>query len=222
MVQLEHDICQLLVMRLALSFPDSLSYAGLQMISYDLFRNSPQCFLHRCNLCQYIHTVALLFHQLLYPPHLTLDDLEPAYGLLLANFLNHTITIPPRGILSSGDGMVDAGFGYRLLVSTSHQKLARDYRFRVSGFRTRQDSQWNRGPGAAGRITEDHGERKVSAAATRGAMQSLYLSLEEKRVSLGVRISLETFSRYGKIDVYPSYAVGNLCEVTRRGERLGI
>ena len=59
-------------------------------------------------------------------------------------------------------------------------------------------------------------------AATRGAMQSLYLFLEEKRVSMGVRISLENFSHYGKIDVYPLYAVGNLCGLTRRGRRLSI
>ena len=59
-------------------------------------------------------------------------------------------------------------------------------------------------------------------AATRGAMQSLYVFLEEKRVSLGVRVSLENFSHYGKIDVYPLYAVGNLCGLTRRGRRLSI
>lgn len=43
-----------------------------------------------------------------------------------------------------------------------------------------------------------------------GSMQSMYLFLEEKQVALGVRTSLENFSEYNQIQVYPLYAIGNL------------
>jgi predicted AAA+ superfamily ATPase len=45
---------------------------------------------------------------------------------------------------------------------------------------------------------------------TQGSMQSLRLFMKEKRIERGVRTSLENFGRYGDIDVYPLYAVGNL------------
>ncbi|MBY0426721.1 MAG: DUF4143 domain-containing protein, partial [Cytophagales bacterium] len=45
---------------------------------------------------------------------------------------------------------------------------------------------------------------------TGGAMQSLFLFLEEKKSEFGVRISLENFSAYNKVKVYPLYAVGNV------------
>jgi predicted AAA+ superfamily ATPase len=47
---------------------------------------------------------------------------------------------------------------------------------------------------------------------TQGSMQSLRLFMKEKRIERGVRTSLENFGRYGEIDVYPLYAVGNLGE----------
>ena len=43
-----------------------------------------------------------------------------------------------------------------------------------------------------------------------GKMQSLNLFIEEKKSSKGIRISLENFSKYGKITVIPLYAVSNL------------
>ncbi|RLD39968.1 MAG: hypothetical protein DRI89_12990 [Bacteroidetes bacterium] len=45
---------------------------------------------------------------------------------------------------------------------------------------------------------------------TQGKMQSLFLFLKEKNIPLGVRISLENFSQYDKIHVYPLYGVENL------------
>jgi predicted AAA+ superfamily ATPase len=45
---------------------------------------------------------------------------------------------------------------------------------------------------------------------TQGGMQSLRLFMKEKHIERGVRTSLENFGRYGYIDVYPLYAVGNL------------
>lgn len=45
---------------------------------------------------------------------------------------------------------------------------------------------------------------------TQGKMQSLWMFLKEKNTSKGLRISLENFSHYPGIDVYPLYAVGNL------------
>jgi predicted AAA+ superfamily ATPase len=42
-----------------------------------------------------------------------------------------------------------------------------------------------------------------------GSMQSLHLFLQEKKAPYGVRFSLENFSIYDKIKVYPLYAVSN-------------
>jgi predicted AAA+ superfamily ATPase len=47
---------------------------------------------------------------------------------------------------------------------------------------------------------------------TTGKMQSMNIFITEKRISKGIRISLENFSQYGKINVVPLYAVSNLCE----------
>ena len=46
-------------------------------------------------------------------------------------------------------------------------------------------------------------------AGTRGSMQSMFLFLAEKKKSKGIRVSLENFSRYDMIDVYPLYAISN-------------
>lgn len=46
---------------------------------------------------------------------------------------------------------------------------------------------------------------------TTGKMQSMNIFINEKRTSKGIRISLENFSQYGKINVVPLYAVSNLC-----------
>ncbi|MDR3184998.1 MAG: ATP-binding protein [Prevotellaceae bacterium] len=43
-----------------------------------------------------------------------------------------------------------------------------------------------------------------------GKMQSLHLFLTEKQAEYGIRTSLENFSAYDKIRVYPLYAIGNL------------
>lgn len=42
-----------------------------------------------------------------------------------------------------------------------------------------------------------------------GAMQSMHLFIEEKKSSFGVRFSLENYSAYEKIKVYPLYAVSD-------------
>jgi predicted AAA+ superfamily ATPase len=47
-------------------------------------------------------------------------------------------------------------------------------------------------------------------AGTQGAMQSLRLFMKEKNIERGVRTSLENFTQYENIDVYPMYAIGNL------------
>lgn len=47
---------------------------------------------------------------------------------------------------------------------------------------------------------------------TSGKMQSMNLFINEKKSQKGIRISLENFSKYGKIDVCPLYAVSNLVE----------
>ncbi|MDR0794976.1 MAG: AAA family ATPase [Tannerella sp.] len=43
-----------------------------------------------------------------------------------------------------------------------------------------------------------------------GKMQSMYMFLNEKQTEYGIRVSLENFSEYDKIKVYPLYASGNI------------
>jgi len=43
-----------------------------------------------------------------------------------------------------------------------------------------------------------------------GKMQSMHLFLSEKQVEFGIRSSLENFSEYEKIKVYPLYSIGNI------------
>jgi predicted AAA+ superfamily ATPase len=45
---------------------------------------------------------------------------------------------------------------------------------------------------------------------SQGKMQSLFLMLSEKKISQGVRVSLENFSKYDKISVYPLYGINNI------------
>lgn len=45
----------------------------------------------------------------------------------------------------------------------------------------------------------------------RGSMQSLRIFLEAKHLAKGIRTSLENFSAYDDILVYPLYAIGNVC-----------
>jgi Holliday junction resolvase-like predicted endonuclease len=47
-------------------------------------------------------------------------------------------------------------------------------------------------------------------AGTKGAMQSMFLFMEEKKSKRGVRLSLENFSHYDDVQVMPLYAVSNL------------
>jgi uncharacterized protein len=50
-------------------------------------------------------------------------------------------------------------------------------------------------------------------AATKGSMQSLFLFMERKKMEKGIRVSMENFSVYGNIEVFPLYAVSNLNNV---------
>jgi hypothetical protein len=47
-------------------------------------------------------------------------------------------------------------------------------------------------------------------AGTKGAMQSMYIFMKEKKAKKGIRCSLENFSEYENIEVVPLYAVGNI------------
>jgi len=47
-------------------------------------------------------------------------------------------------------------------------------------------------------------------AGTRGAMQSLYQFIEEKKVENAIRTSLENFGKIDKINIYPIYAISNI------------
>jgi len=47
-------------------------------------------------------------------------------------------------------------------------------------------------------------------AGTKGTMQSLFLFLKEKKLQQGIRVSLENFSSYSNIGVYPLYAIENI------------
>jgi len=46
-------------------------------------------------------------------------------------------------------------------------------------------------------------------AGTKGSMQSLHLFMKERNSKKGIRCSLENFSSYDNIDVYPLYAIAN-------------
>ena len=45
---------------------------------------------------------------------------------------------------------------------------------------------------------------------TKGSMQSMHLFLQQKGIDYGIRTSLETFSCYEDIRVYPLYAIKNI------------
>jgi predicted AAA+ superfamily ATPase len=45
---------------------------------------------------------------------------------------------------------------------------------------------------------------------TKGSMQSMFLFLDEKKAPYGVRFSMENYSSYGDIRVFPLYSVSNL------------
>lgn len=47
-------------------------------------------------------------------------------------------------------------------------------------------------------------------AGTKGAMQSMYLFMDEKKSKFGFRLSLENFSKYERVRVVPLYAVSNI------------
>jgi predicted AAA+ superfamily ATPase len=47
-------------------------------------------------------------------------------------------------------------------------------------------------------------------AGTKGAMQSMYLFMDEKKSRYGVRLSLENFAEYDKVKVLPLYAASNI------------
>ena len=47
-------------------------------------------------------------------------------------------------------------------------------------------------------------------AGRQGAMQSLHLFMQEKKIGRGIRTSLENFARYDDIEVCPMYAVANI------------
>jgi uncharacterized protein len=49
-------------------------------------------------------------------------------------------------------------------------------------------------------------------ASNKGAMQSMFQFLKEKNRNLGIRLSIENFSAYSPISVYPLYAVSTLRE----------
>jgi len=60
-----------------------------------------------------------------------------------------------------------------------------------------------------------HGEQIIPIevkAGTQGTMQSLWWFLKEKGINMGVRTSLENFSQYEQIKVYPLYAISNLLD----------
>ena len=46
-------------------------------------------------------------------------------------------------------------------------------------------------------------------AGTKGTMQSMFLFLEEKRRSYGIRCSMENFGEFQNIKIYPLYAIGD-------------
>ena len=50
-------------------------------------------------------------------------------------------------------------------------------------------------------------------SAKKGSMKSLYIFLEEKKSEYGVRLSMENFSSYKNVYVFPLYAAGNALSI---------
>ncbi|MBI5538942.1 MAG: ATP-binding protein [Bacteroidia bacterium] len=50
---------------------------------------------------------------------------------------------------------------------------------------------------------------------TQGKMQSLHIFMESKKTNIGIRISLENFSKYQKIEVFPLYAIERIIEINQ-------
>jgi len=50
-------------------------------------------------------------------------------------------------------------------------------------------------------------------AGTKGAMQSMFLFLDEKQRPYGIRCSMENFGEFENIKIYPLYAAGRWLEV---------
>jgi len=50
-------------------------------------------------------------------------------------------------------------------------------------------------------------------AGTKGSMRSMFLFLKEKNQEKGIRVSMENFSSYDNIDVYPLYAIENITDM---------
>ena len=48
---------------------------------------------------------------------------------------------------------------------------------------------------------------------TKGSMQSLFLFMKEKKAQTGVRFSLENYSRFDNIDIFPLYAVSDFVKM---------
>ena len=56
-------------------------------------------------------------------------------------------------------------------------------------------------------------------AGTKGQMQSMHLFMSERGLPRGIRISLENFSRYDRVDAIPLYAVRLLMRPSEVAER---
>jgi len=48
-------------------------------------------------------------------------------------------------------------------------------------------------------------------AGTKGQMQSIRLFMAERKLSKGIRVSLENFGTLGDIDILPLYGIRHLC-----------
>lgn len=60
-------------------------------------------------------------------------------------------------------------------------------------------------------IQKDEGMLPIEVkSGKKGRMQSLFIFLKEKNLPKGVRFSIENYSSYDKVDVYPLYAVSDL------------
>ena len=49
-------------------------------------------------------------------------------------------------------------------------------------------------------------------AGTKGQMQSMFLFLKEKKLTRGIRLSLENFGHIDSIDIVPLYAIKSVVE----------
>jgi len=130
--------------------------------------------------------------------------------LLDTGIFQRLLAIELSDILFSNDfSLVNKGFIAEQMVGLELLKSVPHYEHKQLYYWTREN------PKSSAEIDYivQKGEKIIPIevkSGTSGKMQSMNIFLEEKQSEYGIRTSLENFSQYDKIKVYPLYAIGRL------------